>query len=133
MQALLPDIAARCCFQQLRRCFTFESPAQFWQNLKRRVRARLCFLQADDGQLPGPAGLLQRAMERGLHISSLSDLVPGTNRGQAGGIATQQLGYPNSHSDFESLAWVTALESMDLGEFDGVPFTMQRLQNSIHL
>ena len=65
--------------------------------------------QVDDGQLPGPAGLLQRAMERGLTISSLSDLVPGSRpRTSAGGSGTGDSKDP----DFDSPAWLSAVGSM---------------------
>ncbi len=72
--------------------------------------------QVEDGQLPGPAGLLQRAMERGLTIGSLSDLVPGSHpRTSAGGSG----GAGHSRDpDFDSPAWASAVGSMSFDDFD---------------
>jgi hypothetical protein len=59
-------------------------------------------------------------MERGLNISSLSDLTVGRGfRGEAGGRATLHPGCSGGDPDFQSLAWVAALEFMDLSDFDG--------------
>ena len=60
-------------------------------------------------------------MERGLNISSLSDLtLGGRSRREAGRRGTLQPGCPDGDAAFdESLAWAAALESMDLGNFDG--------------
>ena len=72
--------------------------------------------QVEDGLLPGPAGLLQRAMERGLTIGSLSDLVPGSRPH-----ASAAAGSCDSHSrdpDFDSPAWVSAIGSMAFDDLD---------------
>jgi len=72
--------------------------------------------QVDDGQLAGPAGLLQRAMERGLTIGSLSDLVPGSRPHASAGNSSSA-----GHSrdpDFDSPAWVSAVGSMAFDDFD---------------
>ena len=67
----------------------------------------LALRQVEVGQLPGPAGLLQRAMERGLTISSLSDLVPGSRPSTSAGVGGAR---HREDPDFDSPAWVSAVD-----------------------
>lgn len=63
-------------------------------------------------RIPGPAGLLMEATDQGLQVLSLSDLMQETNK------ALRLEDYPDV--DFLSGAWQTALQALDLDDFDGL-------------
>jgi len=76
-------------------------------------------------------------MERGLHIGSIADLGPTSSHQSIAGNTNPSPGLSSSGSgsageetnaeerdvDFQSSAWVSALQSLDLSRFDGEDLT----------
>jgi hypothetical protein len=70
-------------------------------------------------RIPGPAGLLQRALAQGLPVTGLDSLRTGGTPSGAGGCASGACSGGLADHDFEAPAWATALRELGLSSFDG--------------
>jgi hypothetical protein len=82
-------------------------------------------------RIPGPAGLLQRALAQGLPVTGLDSLRTGGTPSGAGGCASGARSGGLADHDFEAPAWATALRELGLSSFDGASCTQLELVTGV--